>query len=277
MGQGDALIAAGLAEIEYRRDILRGPVTIVSPDGRPRWHPLWAGNPAIHASDDPSLPRVTCGSGCLPYLLPKQPGRLVFNPAYRAADSARARIYLTSSERALARERVADLHGQPFILIEPFPTDRLNVNRQWPLQAWKDLVLLLRSWPGMPPVVQFVHDYATRLDVDHRLWSPTFRDACALMEHASCLVCLEGGLPFAAAALNTPAVVLWGGAVSANVLAYPEHTNLVGPHNGHGCKKPCAACADAWQSIDPAAVAAAVWGQLQRSRRTQAAMVGAAI
>ena len=259
MGYGDQLVAAGLAEIAYRANPAAGPVTITDLGGRPRWQPLWQGNPAIGVTTDG--PRVTCGDGCLPYLLnPKRPGPLRYNPAYRAADSARARIYLTDSERAAARERTRDRGA--FLLLEPFPQDRQNVNRQWPLAAWQELVTRLqRACPGYT-LVQCQHDHATYLDGVTPIWSPTFRDACALLERATLVVALEGGIPFATAALDVSTVVLWGGAVPADVLAYPEHVNLVGSHNGCGMKKPCAACTRSWQEITPQRVVDAVITEL---------------
>lgn len=262
MGYGDQLIAAGLAERLYAEDPSRGPVTITDLAGRTRWQPLWGGNPAIGVTE--TGPRIACGAGCLPYLVyPKQPGRLTFNPAYRAADSARARIYLTDAERSRARDYCAD--HEPFILVEPFPTDRKNPNRQWPLSSWQKLITLLNR--QALTLVQCAHDYATRLDGVRRVWSPTFRDACAIMERSTCVVALEGGIPFATAALRIPTVVLWGGAVSADTLAYPEHCNIRGPHNGHGCLKPCAQCAASWASIDPEWVALSVINEFQLRQR----------
>ena len=257
MGYGDVLMAAGLAERRYAEDRSAGPVTICAADGSPRWHPLWEGNPAIGVR--PTGPTVRCGAGCLPYLqYPRPlPKRLAFSPTYRAAER-RGHLYLTEAEQAHAQAVTASLPR--FILLEPSPGDRKNGNRQWPLASWQALVAILRR-TGALPVVQFAHDDAVYLDSVPRLASPTFRHACALMACATRTVVLEGGLAFGAAALHVPGVVvLWGGCISAEVLAFPEQTNLVDsqPETPCGSLTPCAHCRRAWAALTPEAVAAAV-------------------
>lgn len=245
-------MAAGLAERLYASNPAAGPVTICDLDGKPRWQPLWDGNPAIGVTLEG--PRVTAGGGCLPYLVyPKQPGRLTFSPTYRAHE-CRGHLYLTKAEMTQAKHIVSG--RAPFVLLEPTPADRKNANRHWPHAAWQQLADLLIV-AGVS-VYQFDHPAAVWLTDVGRLPSPTFRDACALMRHAALVIALEGGIPFATAALGVPTVVLWGGCISAETLAFPEHINLVDlQHNGCGRLKPCVECAAAWQRLTPDTVAAA--------------------
>lgn len=258
MGYGDQLMAAGLAEALHAQAPTAGPVTICDQYGNPRWQPLWARNPAIGVTK--SGPRITCGAGCLPYLVyPRRDHRLEFSPTYRARD-LRGHIYLTPEELAYGRD-VADRHGA-YILIEPTPTDRKNVNRCWPRASWEALLGELQRLSFT--TIQCAHPDATRLPGVPAVATPTFRDACGVIKAARLVVCLEGGVAFAAAALGTPAVVLWGGCISAGVLSFPEHVNLVDddPQTPCGALRPCDHCTRAWARLTPARVAAAVYQAL---------------
>ena len=268
MGLGDQLMAAGLAETEYRRDPTAGPVAIRARDGKLRWSSLWDHNPALTFDADARF--ITCGAGALPYLqYPKPDGRFVFSTTYRARDH-RTRIYLTEAELAWARDLTIAL--PPFVLIEPTPRDRQNSNRCWPLHQWNRLVTLLGSH-GIP-VYTFDHPHAARLTGVPALDSPTFRHACALMTRATLVISLEGGIPFATAALGVSTIVLWGGCISAPVLSYPEHHNLVDTHADTPCgwHRPCAHCEHAWARLQPTAVADLV--RMQWRARGLASMGG---
>lgn len=257
MGFGDQLIAAGLAEHRYAQPPSDGPVTITDCAGTPRWQPLWEGNPAIGVRQYGG-PRIACGAGCLPYLdYPRRDSKLTFSSTYRAANY-RAHVYLTHSER----QRGLDLfrHYGPYLMIEPSPADRKNVNRQWPVDSWAECVSLLQQRSSNITILQFEHPEMTRLPGIPAIPSPTFRDACGILAAAKLALILEGGLAFACAALATPAVVLWGGCVSAPTLSFPEHVNIVDqqPATPCGSLKLCLHCRTAWQMITPAVVATAV-------------------
>lgn len=253
-------MAAGLAEARYATDPSAGPVTIVAPDGKVRWSPLWDHNPAIGI--DPTARTICCGGHALPYVTySTDQQRLIFSSTYRARDY-RGHLYLTDDELANARDRLATI--QPFILIDPYPRDRKNPNRHWSLGAWHDLIQLLVAECPLP-LYQFRHPAMTPMRHIRQVYSPSFRDACALMAHARLVIALEGGIPFATAALNIPTVVLWGGCVSADVLSYPEQHNLVDPqHNGCGMVRPCPDCFAAWARLSPRQVADTVLSALSR-------------
>jgi len=270
MGFGDVLMAAGLAEHLFMQDPSAGPVAITDLHGSPRWSDLWAGNPAITTTPHNSR-SIRCGAGCLPYLnYPRPADRLSFSSTYRAQDY-RGHIHLTADERARG-EDVRARYGH-YVVIEPFPLDRKNSNRQWPADNWERLVTRLQRSLSYS-LVQFDHPHVIRIPGVPAIASPTFRDACGIIASAHLLVCLEGGLAFAAAALMTPAVVLWGGCISAPVLAYPEHVNLVDddPATPCGMLYPCDHCMTAWHKISPQRVA----NEIQRACVTPRAVYGAA-
>lgn len=264
MGFGDILMAAGLAEHLHAQSPADGPVTITDCQGTPRWQPLWHGNPAIGVTA--KGPRVPCGAGCLPYLVyPRQHDKLDFSPTFRAKDY-RAHIYLTDAER----QRGLDVFRRygPYLIVEPSPGDRKNVNRQWPIASWGACISEIQR-RSLITILQLDHDDATRLPGISTIPSPTFRDACGILAAARLALVLEGGLAFACAALSTPAVVLWGGCISAPVLSFPEQVNLVDdqPETPCGSLKPCDHCRRAWAHLDPAYVAQTVvrtWRQDQR-------------
>lgn len=254
MGYGDQLLAAGLAEARYAQDPSAGPVTITDLHGTPRWQPLWQGNPAISVTRDG--PRLACGAGCLPYLVyPRLPDRLTFvSPeTYRAQDH-RGHLYLTEDEIAIGQSVFAR-YG-PYIVVEPFPRDRKNINRQWPLASWELLIGLLQRYTSLS-IVQADHPHATRTSGLAGISTPTFRDACGLYASATLVIALEGGVPFATAALNVPTIVLWGGCISAPILSYPEQVNLVDDQSATPCGMlvPCEHCTRAWLRLTPEYVA----------------------
>jgi ADP-heptose:LPS heptosyltransferase len=249
-------MAAGLAEHEFAQDPAKGPVMICDCAGAPRWQPLWANNPAIGVSQPQRT--VRCGKGCLPYLeypYSAETG-LRFSPLYRAADF-RGHVYLTEEEQARGTQ-AKQTYGS-FIVLGSTPADRKNINRCWPAASWSALASLLQK-ALTHAIVQFDYPEATKIPGVPALDSPSFRDACGIMQAARLIVTLEGGLAFAAAAVGTPAVVLWGGCVSAPTLAFPEHVNLVdpSPETPCGALHPCHHCAEAWARLSPESVAEAV-------------------
>lgn len=61
------------------------------------------------------------------------------------------------------------------------------------------------------------------------------RESAAVLAGAETALLLEGGLMHLAAAVNTRAVVIYGGAVAPEVSAYPDHLNIV-------VRAPCGPC-----------------------------------
>lgn len=263
-------MAAGQAQVVFDQSSLAGPVRILDCAGTPRWHGLWYYNPAIAGPTDPAYlspdaPSVRSGHGCLPYFAPTPPGELGwrFSSTWRARDH-RAKLYFTAREKEIGDGLVARLG--PYAVIEPSGTDRKNRNRCWPSANWHALAGSLADSDLPYALVQLDHAAADRLvrAPVHLIPHADFREACAILRSASLLICPEGGLAHAAAALAIPAVVLWGGCISAETLGYPEHINLVYDHPQTPCgmTKPCAHCDAAWASITPADVQTQVLAHL---------------
>jgi ADP-heptose:LPS heptosyltransferase len=189
---------------------------------------------------------MTFGGDWLPYLIPGEGPGWHFSPTWKARDH-RGNLYLTAPELALGTSLAKQMGG--FILLEPAGRDRRNRNRCWPHDRWLALakqLMEIAPWP----VLQLGHPDAELLGiplVEH----VGFREACGILHAARLIVCPEGGLAHAAASLGVPAVVLWGGCISAEALGYPEHVNLVfdDPRTPCGMVKPCTHCVRAWQRL----------------------------
>ena len=275
MGFGDALIAAAQAQEYFAQDPERGPIVMMSGAGKVRWNPVWLHNPVIWVPGSNVIPHrnLKTGGGYLPYLqhpYSTETGWRFTN--WRVRDH-RPNYYLQESER-WPGEAMRDRLG-PFYILEP-TADRKHVNRR-PLRAfWDSLATELQH--VMPiPGVQLLHAQAEYLRGGFTPYvHEEFRQAVAMLAAADLLITTEGGLAHAAAAVGTPAVVLWGGNVSVDNLGYPEHVNLVddGPRTPCGTLVECDHCAAAWARLNPSVVAALARQEWQRglSRSRQSAV-----
>lgn len=145
------------------------------------------------------------------------------------------------------------------VLIEPnVPNKPCAPNKQWPLSRWSTLASKL-SLAGFK-VRQF--DYGGPNRVAEPIRTPTFRHAAALLKRARFAVLPEGGLHHAAAAVNTPAVVLFGGFTPPQVLGYDTHTNLNGGAEACGTFNRCPHCIAAMAAIQVEQVLEAIDGLL---------------
>ncbi len=259
MGYGDELLAAGQAQRLYDRD--HAPVLITGCDDRPRWHEIWAGNPAIvHPERVPSTPDhlvLRNGPGCRPYIVypfTAQAG-WTFNRAFRARDH-RARVYLTDAERQ-AGLSLARVVGR-YILIEPYSK---HPNLRWPLASWQALV------EACPDLTFVQHTHAHSPALSGVLTVPaTFRAACGLVAASACYIRTESGMCHAAAALARRQVTIWGGCMDWDVLGGYEYQIGVGvdqaPPSPCGSWETCDHCRRIMAAISVEAVERAIRAQL---------------
>lgn len=248
MGYGDALMAAGQAQTIYDADPTAGPIVLADQHNRFRAHLLWRHNPVIAPKPKDGLRVLQTGENRLPYLhnpWSVHSGGWRFTD-WRAADH-RGKIYLTPDELGAGRQIRAA--GGDYLLIDP-PAYRKHVNRRPPDDLWPALVDQLRTvWRG--PIYQLHYSGMVVIPGLEQLGHSDIREACGLLASARLLVTTEGGLAHCAAALGVPAVVCWGGNVSAVSLSYPEQVNLVddSPETPCGRLTPCAHCRDAWARL----------------------------
>lgn len=239
MGVGDEILAAGQAQRLYDADP-SARVAICDPQGRPRWHDIWRGNPIIASPADVAAgERYHCvinAPHARPYIVypfTKESG-WTFNPHFKARHH-RARIYLTPEEEHEARDIRAGTG--PYVLVEPFTK---HDNFRWPMDRWAALVA------ACPDLTFIQHTHADSVRIPGAYCQPaTFRQACALAKYADCYVRSESGMCHAAAALEVPQVTLFGGCMDAEVMGYyPGQTVIADTGPGSPCGRwlPCDHC-----------------------------------
>lgn len=229
MGMGDDIMATAWARV--------GHACVGQPVSLGYESPMFEGNPHINVAG----PRLHGHSpGKRPYIIGRTERGFIFNPNHRAVKGT---IYLTDEERAAAREARELL--DEFILIEPHVKGTVSQsNKDWGWQNWCDLVDALSGFN----LVQL--DYGKELLPEvSSIGSPNFRMACAYLEQASMFVGTDGGLHHAAAALDTPAVVVWGGYSTPEILGYPFQKNIYHGNGGCGSLVECAHCREEMDAI----------------------------
>ena len=163
-------------------------------------------------------------------------GKWIWNYNFRAQPG---QLFFDESE---------DIHDDDrgMVLLEPnVPNKPCAPNKQWPVERWKQLADALLG-AGFE-VRQF--EYGGRHRVAPPIQTPTFRNAASLIKSARLAILPEGGLHHAAAAVGTPAVVLFGGFVPPAVLGYDGHSNLTGGATACGSYAACRHCSEAMAAI----------------------------
>jgi ADP-heptose:LPS heptosyltransferase len=150
-------------------------------------------------------------------------------------------FYFDAGERALMRERRG-------ILIEPNVPWQKSVapNKDWGFARYRRLADMLRA-AGMP-VFQFSYG-RDRLAGVEVINVASFREAAAVLAGMTLAIVPEGGLHHAAAAVGTPAVVIFGGFIPPAVTGYAAHINLAGADEACGSWSRCDHCRRALDNI----------------------------
>ncbi len=192
--------------------------------------------------------------------------RWVWNYSFKATPGE---VFLTKAERAVGKR-----YGRGFVIIEPnLPRQKsASVNKDWGIPNYQAVASWLKRRGYR--VLQFSYGAGKTLSggVEH-VRTTSFRDAMAIMAHASLYIGPEGGLHHAAAADKRnaadgsliaggiPAVVMFGGFIPPSVTGYDMHTNLTGGAEACGSLQPCQHCRDAMAniSIDEVRAAAEVY------------------
>jgi hypothetical protein len=139
-------------------------------------------------------------------------------------------------------------------------------NKQWPTQRYDDVArhLMLEGYH----IMQFRHPHTTHTIPGVRsVTTNNFRQALSALGNAALYIGAEGGMHHGAAAMGTPAVVLFGGFVPPAVTGYDTHTNLTGGAEACGSFRRCQHCVDAMNAISVDEVVAAALGHLRNGHR----------
>jgi len=258
MGFGDDIMGTGLARAvrtQYpdAKCVFGDPDTYHDPAANKlsvHWSEVFENNPNIVMPDEP-VKNLVC--------VPDYPGQRTYID-YEKSESEngkwtrfhwredfkamRGEFFFTDNEKSEAGE-VAMRLPYPFFVIEPNVAEKPWGNtKAWPVERWQEVVDAFR---GEVHFIQF--EGAHKLKGVHCIQTPSFRQAAAILSCAGAFMGTDGGLHHAAAALDIPAVVLWGHYASPDILGYSEHINL--RHSeGAGCGNTWNECSECAESMD---------------------------
>jgi hypothetical protein len=241
MGLGDNLMATGLA----RGAAARGKRIAFGDRRRILWDQhsagIFRGNPNIARPGEErttDLEWVPFYKGHRIYNRPGR-GRWIRNRDFRAVPGE---VFFEEAEREHARRVAGD-----YVVIEPnLPAwKKVAANKDWGRGNWQQLANYLRL-RGVR-LIQFATGKA--LDGVEAVSTGSFRDALAILANARLYIGPEGGLHHGAAAVNIPAVVIFGGFIPPEVTGYSTHANMTGSKEFCGSTSPCRHCRQAMENI----------------------------
>lgn len=212
------------------------PVVIVDRSNRVQWHEVFDGLPYIKKRHALHTAKIVSASGQRPYIAGKTADRWT----WRAYKPYPAEIAFTADEMEFARP----YHGM--VMIEPNVKAVGHANKAWVRERWGGLVEALAE-----PLVQCVHSFLTPGLPPKvlKVVTPTFRHALAVLSVSKAFVGTEGGLMHGAAAVGTPAVILWSEFISPDITGYATHRNLRHAGSPCGMRKDCPSCRASMEAI----------------------------
>jgi ADP-heptose:LPS heptosyltransferase len=223
-------MAAGEARVLHERTGRN--VVIVDRRNRPQWSDLWEGLPYILKGHAPNAVRLVNASGTRPYIEAKEPARW----RWRHYKPEPAEIVFTPAELAQAE------NFRGCVMVEPNIKAQAHSNKAWTFRRWEALL----EHPLLAGVkfVQCGPRGTTRLYRATFIETENFREAAAVLSVCSAFAGTEGALHHAAAAVGTPAVVLWTEFIAPSVTGYPQHRNLRHAGDPCGSRVPCVGCSE---------------------------------
>jgi hypothetical protein len=248
---------------EFHREHPEAYIVPVSSKGIDVWSPVWENIPYILREKD-IVDRYdgrligidvqpNNGGKHRPYVKNMEEKRMVFDENHRAIPGE---LVFTGAELTKAIEM--SKFPEPFVMINTSVKNGVSAgNKRWPDEYWQELVDLLvaqdiRVIECLPDGVPKV-SVAKKLKGVLNLSTPDVRTCFAIMEYSSAVITTEGAIHHAAAALDRPAVVLFGGFISPEITGYDIHTNIFPDHPDSPCGsvEPCGHCEFVMTSILP--------------------------
>lgn len=207
-------------------------VIVVDRAGRVQWHEVFENNPKISPVQYRGVQRLINAGGVRPYIASKT----AHNWVWKRWNTAPGELFFSESEKDFAARHAG------MILIEPH-TKVAASNKAWIWERWQQLVdrggdFVQVGPPGTHPLrgVKFVE-------------TSNFRLGCAVLARSRAFVGPEGGLHHAAAAVGTPAVVLFSEFIAPDITGYPQHRNLHHAGGSCGSRQPCSGCRESMAKI----------------------------
>ena len=243
MGWGDEVMAAGEAQA------LGGKVGIYDNNGNQRYHPAWENNHCIAKIGENHTKKIVNAPNCRPYVKKINHATWEWQPYVPKLAS----FYFSAEELAFMAKLPLN-----YIVIEPNLKDKAeSINRRWSWERFAEVtnntdlqfVQLGKTKPKMLPNTKWI-----KTD-NERYMAAALRMARAYIGH-------EGGMHHTAAAVQTPAVVIFGGFITPKVTGYKNHINFAVDGLGCGRRLKCTHCESAMNEITSNAVINALRGIL---------------
>jgi Glycosyltransferase family 9 (heptosyltransferase) len=241
VGQGDVLMSIGEAKRVHKAT--KQLVMIVDRHNRPVRSDLFDG--IRYLTTKPlKVPykRIVNAPGVRPYIAAKTDERWTWRP-YQPEP---ADVVFTPKELAFAEPY------RGMVMVEPNVKSIGHRNKDWGWANWWKLDALAR-FEGL---VQCTRDGDRLLPNAKHVPTNTFRQTLAVLSVCKAFVGTEGGLMHGAAAVGTPAVVIFGGFISPDITGYKHHRNIFTGGKACGMRHDCDHCRKAMNKITPALVLA---------------------
>ena len=258
MGIGDELMCAGEARKRAAGDRTKRYGMLDKFD-RPKAHFIWDHCDFVAPAGAPNDGNIGYVNGMRPYIAGKEPNRWVWREYEPYPAALRIPEHLKKL-RAFA---------EGMIVFNPGIKAKASPNKDWGRARWRSLISRSerRGW------LQLCEPGAERITGATHYVTGSFYEALALLSGARAAVLHEGALHHAAASLDVPAVVLYGGYISPRVTGYNGQKSLF-VHSeqyplGCGHRLPCEHCARAMAQISPDDVLRAL-DELLAERRAHA-------
>lgn len=206
IGLGDWIMATADARDTYEKYHVR----CVFGDGETKyWDSVFERNPII-AKDllpNETFAWVTNYPSRRPYIKQTTENRFIFDEDFKIKSGE---LYPSNPKPK-----------SDYVIIEPnFKKEfLLGQNKDWGLNNWQNLANKLDC-----ELIQF--NGIRKIKNARIKHTQTFQEALNWLSGARLLITTDGALHHAAAALGIPAIVLWGGVCSPNILGYDSHINI---------------------------------------------------
>lgn len=242
IGIGDWILTAG--EATRRAAGTKKKFRILTKRGEPFWHEVFEGNPNIARPGEPYDEDLGFVNRHRIYIADETKEKRTFRE-YRPAP---APLRLNAAALDMARR------AKGAVVFNPSIKRGASPNKDWGFERWQKLV-----WMGTDiRWIQIAEPGVRRVRGAEPIETPNFQCAMGLLKGARAAVLHEGALHHAAAALGTPAVVIFGSYISPRVTGYDGQAVLYVEDERHplgcGMRIPCEHCAASMASITPAIV-----------------------
>ena len=254
MGIGDEIMVTALVRKMQRTNPL--PVAIKHSTRSIRYHPIWENNPRIvHPRRIPAqFQTLDVHGGARPYIDYAQSAPDRTRWAFKPCELEPGEIYFSDAEKLLMP------NGRNHIIVEPNIKAGAPVNKQWPFAKWQELCSLLREMGYQP--LQLGTPTERRLVGIKHCFTPTVREAAAIIAGSLDVVTHEGAFHHIAACFGVPTAVIRGGYIGPQVTGYAGQWDFFSPTPAHpiGCgnRTPCPHCEYIMARIEASQVAEAV-------------------